>query len=63
MNSRVYREFMREIELISPPNTRLFLFEICTLYSVSFNSARRICVHEMQGNTTNEIQQMKYNVI
>jgi hypothetical protein len=35
MKSRVDHGFVREIELISPPNTRVFPFKICTLLSVS----------------------------
>jgi len=35
VNSRVDHEFAGEIELISPPNTRVFPFEICTQRSIS----------------------------
>jgi hypothetical protein len=34
-NSRVDHEFVEEIELISPPNTQVFPFEICTPCSIS----------------------------
>ena len=35
VNSRVDHEFVGGMELISPPNTRVFPFEICTLCSIS----------------------------
>jgi len=53
VNSRVDHEFVGEIELISPPNTRGFPLEICTLCSVSI-------LHFGSSYTSNRItKQMK----
>jgi len=53
LNSRVDHESVGEIELISPPNTQGFPFEICTLCSVSI-------LHFGSSYTSNRItKQMK----